>query len=367
MAPQQDVVALAATINADDDRLAAIARAAAEVDNGAALCTRAETEGVAPMLHRYLSTLGIGEQVAGYRALRALAVRHRHATEIRVAEFARISAQLATAGIASAALKGVGLAGLLYPEPGLRPMRDIDFLVPRSEAGAARAVLESMGYRFDPDHPSRYMRWHHHLPNARREVDGLTVSVEIHTRANSGDSPGRTTFDRLRDPLQTVQSAFGEYRTLGHGDMLNQLCRHALEPGAHVRLVSVMDIQGYCARFDQEIDWAALARRHPYIPNFLSLLDQVVPLPSTLTRFAWPGQPLPDPGRLVPTVGTVFSTASSRRQAVGRLLSPPPWWFHSYYGVPADGRGNTRARLAHVARVGTWLGRRATSALGFAP
>ncbi len=361
MSIERDVVALGAIINAEAARLEAIARAAAAIDDFSRLAARAESEGVAPVLYRNLCRAGVAAGATGMNALRALAVRHRHATSTRITEFVRISDALADAGIESAALKGIALAGLIYPEPGLRPMRDIDFLVHEPNAARARAVVERLGYRFEADHPSRFMRRHHHLPNARREVSGLTVSVEIHTRANSGDSPGTLTLDRLDAPLQTVESPFGSYRALGHLDMLDQLCRHALEPGGKVRLVSAMDIIGYAANFDTAIDWEGLSTRRPYVPNLLGLLGLVTPLPPGLSRFAWRGPPPAEPGRLIPTLGEIFSRHDL--PALSTLVNPPEWWLFGYYGIGPGGRGRTMARMRHLSRVAVWLTRRAIASM----
>ncbi|MCZ7600547.1 MAG: nucleotidyltransferase family protein [Gammaproteobacteria bacterium] len=361
MSIDPDVVALGAIINADAARLEAIAGAAAAVDDFSRLAARAESEGVAPVLYRNLCRAGVEAGAAGMNALRALAVRHRHATSTRITEFVRISDALADAGIESAALKGIALAGLIYPEPGLRPMRDIDFLVHEPDAARAREVLEGLGYRFETDHPSRFMRRHHHLPNARRGVSGLTVSVEIHTRANSGDSPGTLTLDRLDAPLQTVESPFGRYRALGHVDMLDQLCRHAPEPGGTVRLVSAMDIIGYSAHFDTAIDWERLAAHRPYVPNLLGLLGLVTPLPPGLSRFAWRGRPPAEPGRLIPP-----SANRSPRATCRRCLH---WSIHPSGGcsrTTASGRAAAAARspaCATCRESPPWLTRRAIASM----
>lgn len=361
MSIDRDVVALGAIINADAARLEAIAGAAAEVEDFSRLATRAESQGVAPVLYRNLCRAGVEAGASGMNSLRALAVRHRHATSTRITEFVRISDAMAEVDIESAALKGIALAGLIYPEPGLRPMRDIDFLVHEPNAARARAVLEELGYRFDADHPSRFMRHHHHLPNARRKVSGLTVSVEIHTRANSGDSPGTLTLDRLDAPLQTVESPFGSYRALGHLDMLDQLCRHALEPGGTIRLLSAMDIIGYSAHFDAAIDWERLTARRPYVHNLLGLLGLVTPLPPELSRFAWRGAPPAEPGRLIPTLGETFTRHDL--PSLSALVNPPEWWLFGYYGIGPGGRGRTMARMRHLSRVAVWLTRRAIASM----
>lgn len=46
-------------------------------------------------------------------------------------------------------LKGIAYAGTLYDDPALRPMTDIDLLVPAAQFAAAVAALERLGYRDD--------------------------------------------------------------------------------------------------------------------------------------------------------------------------------------------------------------------------
>jgi Uncharacterised nucleotidyltransferase len=50
-------------------------------------------------------------------------------------------------GIAAVALKGSQLAWQHYPQPWLRPMRDLDLLLPEEQIGPAFALLESKGFR----------------------------------------------------------------------------------------------------------------------------------------------------------------------------------------------------------------------------
>ena len=55
-------------------------------------------------------------------------------------------AALADAGIAVMLLKGIAYAGTLYPDPALRPMSDVDLLVPADRYGDAIGVLGRLGY-----------------------------------------------------------------------------------------------------------------------------------------------------------------------------------------------------------------------------
>lgn len=73
-------------------------------------------------------------------------------------------------------LKGAALAYLVYPQSGLRPMRNVDVLVSRSQARQAQALLAEMGFKAPPpgdDLPTK------RLTVAQREEEGLPVSVQI--------------------------------------------------------------------------------------------------------------------------------------------------------------------------------------------
>lgn len=54
---------------------------------------------------------------------------------------------LRAAGLEAVVLKGAQLAWQHYPQPWLRPMRDLDLLMPEEQIGPAFAVLEAEGFR----------------------------------------------------------------------------------------------------------------------------------------------------------------------------------------------------------------------------
>ena len=98
-------------------------------------------------------------------------------------------------------LKGAALAWMIYPSPGLRPMVDLDVLVPRARAGEAQAALGRLGFGAEPE-PRRFRRNAHHLPVAQRLDDGLPVNVEIHVDALSRDAPSTIATNNLTEPPQ---------------------------------------------------------------------------------------------------------------------------------------------------------------------
>lgn len=91
--------------------------------------------------------------------------------------------RLAVAGIRPVALKGVALAWRHYPEPGLRPMRDIDLLVEHGQALDAAAVLTKAGFVTEAGAPSLLnaaLSNDHQLPGQYHP--GLGVTIEVHHR-----------------------------------------------------------------------------------------------------------------------------------------------------------------------------------------
>lgn len=71
-------------------------------------------------------------------AIRAMVLR---------AELGEVTALLEAAGLAPIALKGAWLAWHAYPEPALRPMTDIDLLLPPDSVTAGYELLQRHGYR----------------------------------------------------------------------------------------------------------------------------------------------------------------------------------------------------------------------------
>jgi len=65
-------------------------------------------------------------------------------------------------GIPAVALKGAQLAWQHYPQPWLRPMRDLDLLLPEEQIGPAFALLETQGFRVRGErvrHPDDPLLW----------------------------------------------------------------------------------------------------------------------------------------------------------------------------------------------------------------
>lgn len=130
-------------------------------------------------------------QLSRQHAMRALTMQR---------ELVLLARMLRDAGIPFVALKGAYLAFHAYPESRLRPLRDIDILVPRAQVLRAYQVMLDNGLTRHPDYPgdpAAALETFKHLP-LLRSASGQ-VAVELH--------------DRLFDPNKLQQACADLART----------------------------------------------------------------------------------------------------------------------------------------------------------
>ena len=109
--------------------------------------------GVAPLLQRALEARGAFTDAP--EPVRTRLDEERRTTALdnlrNYGQFRRIAQVLRDANVPVIALKGLHLAELLYRDISLRPMSDMDILVPRLEVERTIAALQSIEYGFDED------------------------------------------------------------------------------------------------------------------------------------------------------------------------------------------------------------------------
>ena len=156
------------------------------------------------------------------RASAALQLQRRH-------ELRRVLAALAGAGVPVIVLKGMALADLVFPDPALRPMVDIDLLVPAPDWERARAVLLGIGLRV----PERWVVRPATGPASKAERDkpferpGTAVLFELHDRLEWMREPFVYDLDAAwRRSLPARLLGDLEVRVLAPEDMLLHLGMH---------------------------------------------------------------------------------------------------------------------------------------------
>ena len=82
-------------------------------------------------------------------------------------------------------LKGISICDQHYPQPYLRPMRDIDFLVEEVDRPTVESILFTLGYRQQSTNPPELFERHHHSMPFYHPQRG--VWVEVHRCLVSGN------------------------------------------------------------------------------------------------------------------------------------------------------------------------------------
>jgi hypothetical protein len=165
--------------------------------------------------------------------------------------------RLRESGVKVLVLKGAFLAEAVYGDVALRPMCDVDLMVPRAELARAQAALLDMGgvHQQSEDIESR-CRKNEHLPEII--VRGLTI--EIHWTIADPTGPVRVGTSALWDRARSATVAGVEVLALSPEDLLLHLCLHFGHRHRLAWLRSFYDITETIHRYGGEMDWALVAR-----------------------------------------------------------------------------------------------------------
>ena len=176
----------------------------------------AGTQRLLPLLAHNLHGQGIaGEDVARFKGLLRYAWA---ANQRRTNELAAVVIAFADAGIPTMLLKGMALLQGYYDNAGLRPMDDVDLLVPIARAHDAMATLVEGGWRpLGPDVDPT-------LTHARSYRHPSGGQLDLHWRAQweFGDADADDVWAHAR----AVPFAGRQIRTLSGADLLLQVIVH---------------------------------------------------------------------------------------------------------------------------------------------
>jgi hypothetical protein len=363
-------LALCARAEGDAAYHGRLAQAAAAVTDWDSIADQAEAHGLAPLLYVHARSAGVQLPPAVKRKLQGLYLRHQHANRVRTDVLRDILSAYRAARIPSLVLKGAALSHIVYPEPGLRPMSDLDILVREADLWRAQSLLAGLG--FDAPLPAGPALAHRHLALAARQVEGLSVQVEIHHKLFSDYFDHAASFVRSlarptsaspeRPPPSATgpaqESAWAELKgltapphafdlagltayTLSYEDTLGYLSRHLT---SHVnvwdfgRLIWVADIVSLAERYAAEIDWEHVRQHYPAALNTLSLLHFMTPLSDSLLS-----QAAISLGHAPQGIGVEFQgwpkilvtrwRETGYRHILRDTLFPSEWWLRLRYQV----------------------------------
>jgi hypothetical protein len=291
-----------------------------------------------------------------HQQLQARAIQHSHANRVRGCVLAEILTAFQAAGIETLVLKGAALVHLVYPQPGLRPMRDIDLLVSKSQARQAQTLLAELGFHAPSPGDTLPAK---HLLAAKRWVEGMQVTVEIHHNLYTRGSPA-TELEALYPAAIPLTIEGVTTHTLSYEAMLAHIYQH-LQTNLRLdslRLIWIADLVSLAERFAAEIDWP---RVNPHVHNALALCHWLTSLSEELLQAA-----ALNPGRPPQGIGQEFQgwpryalAAQRHKSYVGILRDsffPAEWWLRFYYGLPSGPTLWWGRAMRHPLYILGWIG-----------
>ncbi|MBX3014045.1 MAG: nucleotidyltransferase family protein [Caldilineaceae bacterium] len=322
----------------DSKRRHSLAQSAIQFTDWSTLPSRAEEQGLGPLVFSYLRQAHVTLPSKAQVALHGLYLRHRRTNEIRSQLLTQIATEFQQQGIEFIVLKGAILAHLIYAEPGLRPMRDIDLLVRKSDILHARKLLIKLGFTVPLDEKIRLLP-DKHLEVASLKSGGIVNSLELHYNLFNSYQPHSLTFEELR-PNRTLAHYNGtELQGLGPEDMLFHLCEHILlhanvwEP---IRLIWIVDIVGYAENFVDRIDWEYICHQRPSVLKLLSIFHAICPLSERLLNtcrvsIGAPPQGIGEDFRGWPRHSLAKLAGKPYQEILDDTFFPSEWWLRIRY------------------------------------
>jgi hypothetical protein len=346
------LLALCARAEGNAAVYAQLSESAARLSDWSGVPAQAEAHGMAPLLYHHLRSANVNIPPPVKRELQALVLRHRQANAVRTRTLCDVLPAFDHAGIQALVIKGAALAHIVCAEPGLRPMSDVDLLVPQADLARAQKKLAQLG--FHAPLPDSHVS-HRHLAAAERTMQGVPVQIEIHhqllsdyfdnarwyvrSRLGASSSSSATQIRGLTVPPRAFALAGLTAHTLGHADMLRHLCDHLashVNVWDYARLIWAADIASLAERFAHEIDWDIVRRQSPGVLNTLSLLHWMTPQSDELVQVAGIR-----PGRAPDGIGAEFEgwprlapaerPARGFRRVLRDTLLPSEWWLRLRY------------------------------------
>jgi hypothetical protein len=273
----------------------------------------AEAAGIAPLLYAAWRD-GAGVPAPVLARLRAAYIATGSRNALRQRDLVLVLNALAEAGTPSVLLKGAALVDTVYRNPALRPMVDVDLLVPRERVTAALAALARRGYR----------------PNNAEVAPGALLAYE-NELALFGPTPQSTPIELhwslLDSPYYQDRIDMDWYWRTARPHEVAGIATHVLCPEAQLlhlaahwtlhhpgdALLWQHDIAAVIVHEGSQLDWSTLVAQ-------ARVQDFVLPLQAALRSATGDWQVPIDPAIRQAVQGLVPSPAERRVHA--QLVSP---------------------------------------------
>ena len=166
-------------------------------------------------------------------------------------------------------LKGAALSSLVYDDPTLRTMNDLDLLVGAAEIPVAVAALESLSYQpifraahADPSVREAFYGRHHHT-TPLMEPRGRAV-VELHRHIVTMAGSARYDIEAIRQRARAVEIDGRRALVPSPADLVLHTCLHLSYADRFVgKLRDLIDLHETVSLYTEEIDWGQMLAEVP--------------------------------------------------------------------------------------------------------
>ncbi|MBA4374007.1 MAG: hypothetical protein C0402_14245 [Thermodesulfovibrio sp.] len=219
--------------------------------------------GLAPLFFSRLTSTSFAADVPApvLQALQEEYFLHAARNMIILNDLCSLLEALRPRGITAVVLKGGCLAGMVYGDIALRPMRDIDILVRKKDLEEAEQVLIGMGYGPAERPPIREqcLRHHHLIPFTRPGGP----PIEVHWSLTPAGCCFPMTMEELEEKTTEIRINGSSALMLCPGDLLLHLCLHICTNHrfSMPELRNLCDIVEVLRHYGDGIDWQSLGER----------------------------------------------------------------------------------------------------------
>jgi|GEM_PF-632184 len=319
----------------ESDRAAELRQAAAEFQDWGSFLGEATHHRLLPLAYWTFKRYEIETPRSVRQIMAGAYLRQKSIARAQNAALLQALCAFSEQGIEAVVLKGGILAPLLYPEPGLRPMEDLDILVAPARCEQARQILLSLGY-FAPPASSRYDRLSHHLPGAQREDSGHTVCIELHREVFTPILNCPLDFSHLDRPFAQFLVDGVNVAHLGDANLLQMQYRGLRKLAEPLRKLQLVDLALLAQRLPDHGQGPALRVRQPELWNALVALDRYLPLNQRTRQLL--GLPPPIVVNTPCEDYTGWPRPLLPRQLAdwAQTVWPSRWWAEFFYGLPPN-------------------------------
>ena len=158
-------------------------------------------------------------------------------------------------------LKGAYLVPIVYPHVGLRPMSDLDLLIPIADVLQATAIVKAQGYQLPREIDDLDLQFLHacHLPQMVKEG---SYYVEIHGRLTKLNETYACDPQTWWQGTQTVEITGLPVKVLAPIELILHLCIHiSYQHRFSIDLRHYYDLVQLLQYLDTNLDWEELLKR----------------------------------------------------------------------------------------------------------